>query len=186
MIELKVITEDLMPALETFCNKCEALGYQNNSSITAMKYKWCKEQGEYFCATKDDEIIAVAGCHPLPEVSPTAWRILFRGCELPMQDTFTGLGKGDWNSITQREFIPKFIQYCPTDELYLTTNIHHEHSNGKAARNHRLMGLLARQGILDKHSDMNLYDTEQTIWKLNINEYTRRRNSLKGRYVVQP
>ena len=48
------------------------------------------------------------------------------------------------------------------------------------------MGLLARQGILDKHSDMNLYDTEQTIWKLNIHEYTRRRNLLKGRYVVQP
>lgn len=184
MLEIKPITDELLPALDIFCTKCDALGYQNNASLKAMKYNWCKEQGEYFCAIKDNEIVAVAGCHPLPEVGPNAWRILFRGCELPGNDTFKGLGKGDWNSITQREFIPKFIEYCPSDELYITTNISHEHSNGKAARNHRLMGLLARQGILDKHSDMVLYYTEQTVWKLNIEEYTRRRERLTGKYVV--
>ena len=83
------------------------------------------------------------------------------------------------------EGIPKFIDWCPTDELYITTNIDHEHSNGKASRNHRLMGLLAKQKILDKHSDMVLYYTKQTVWKLNISEYTNRRNRLKGNYVVQ-
>lgn len=169
--------------LEVFCKKCNALGYQNNSSLNAMKFEWCKDVGEYFCAIKNNEIVAVAGCHPLPEVSPNAWRILFRGCELPGNDTFKGLGKGDWNSITQREFIPKFIEHCPTNELYITTNISHEHSNGKAARNHRLMGLLAKQGILDKHSDMMLYYTHQTVWKLNIEEYTKRRERLTGKYV---
>lgn len=182
---ITAITDDLIPKLETFCTKAKALGYENNSSLKAMKYDWCKEQGEYFCAIKDEEIVAVAGCHPLPEVSENGWRILFRGCELPQQDVFTGLGKGDWNSITQREVIPRFINYCPTDELYITTNIRHEHSNGKAARNHRLMGLLAKQKILDKHSDMVLYYTEQTVWRLNIQEYTRRRSLLKGNYVVQ-
>ena len=183
-MQIKIITDELVPALELFCKKATQFKYENNSSLKAMKFDWCKEQGEYFCAIKDNEIVAVAGCHPLPEVNSNAWRILFRGCELPMQDTFRGLGKGDWNSITQREMIPKFIEYCPTDELYITTNTYHEHSNGKAARNHKLMGLLDRQGILDKHSEMMLYYTEQTVWKLNIEEYTRRRNKLKGRYVV--
>lgn len=183
-MQIKIITDELVPALQLFCKKAKQLKYENNSSLKAMKFDWCKEQGEYFCAIKDNEIVAVAGCHPLPEINPNAWRILFRGCELPMQDTFRGLGKGDWNSITQREMIPKFIEYCPTDELYITTNTYHEHSNGKAARNHKLMGLLARQGILDKHSEMMLYYTEQTVWKLNIEEYIRRRNKLKGRYVV--
>ena len=150
-----------------------------------MKFDWCKEQGEYFCAIKDDDIVAVAGCHPLPEVSPNAWRIMFRGCELPQIDTFKGLGKGDWNSITQREMIPKFIDWCPSNQLYLTTNIDHEHSNGKASRNHRLMGLLAKQKILDKYGDIELYYTAQTVWKLNIQEYTTRRNRLRGNYVVQ-
>lgn len=183
-MKIEVLQDKHLDMLQVFCNKCKELGYQNNQSFQAMKLLWCKSQGEYFCAVKDNEIVAVAGCHPLPEVSPNAWRIMFRGCELPMQDTFTGLGKGDWNSITQREMIPKFIEYCPTDELYITTNTYHEHSNGKAARNHKLMGLLARQGILDKHGEMMLYYTEQTVWKLNIEEYTRRRNKLKGRYVV--
>ena len=81
--------------------------------------------------------------------------------------------------------IPKFINYCPTDKIYITTNIDHEHSNGKSTRNHRLMGLLAKQGILDWHSDITLYYTEQTVWKLNIAEYTRRRNLIGGEYVVQ-
>ena len=178
------IENDNLDRLREFCNKCAELGYQNNSSFKAMKLDWCKEHGEYWCAIKDDKIVAVAGCHPLPEVGPNAWRILFRGCELPQNDTFKGLGKGDWNSITQREFIPVMIDWCPSNELYITTNIDHEHSNGKASRNHRLMELLARQRILDKHSDMMLYYTKQTVWKLNIDEYTRRRGRLKGQYVV--
>jgi len=184
-MQIKIITDELVPALEIFCKKAKQLKYENNSSLKAMKFDWCKENGEYFCAIHNDQIVAVAGCHQLPEVSANAWRILFRGCELPGNDTFNGLGKGDWNSITQREFIPKFINYCPTDEIYITTNIYHEHSNGKAARNHRLMGLLAKQKILDKHSDMMLYYTKQTVWKLNIQEYNRRRSLLKGDYVVQ-
>jgi len=179
------ITDEHIPKLEIFCSKAKQLGYENNSSLKAMKFDWCKEHGEFFCAIKDSEIVAVAGCHPLPEVGDTAWRIMFRGCELPQTDTFRGLGKGDWNSITQREMIPRFIEWCPTDQLYISTNIHHEHSNGKAARNHKLMGLLAKQKILDKYSEMMLYYTEQTVWKLNINEYTRRRSLLKGDYVVQ-
>jgi hypothetical protein len=177
------ITENLIPKLEIFCNECSVLGYQNNVSLTAMKFHWCKEHGEFFCAVNDGKIIAVAGCHKFPEISPNGWRILFRGCELPFSDTFKGLGKGDWNSIAQREFIPKFIEYCPSNELYITTNVDHDHSNGKSARNHRLMGLLAKQGILDKVKDAVIYNTYQTVWKLNIDEYTRRRNRLRGKYV---
>ena len=184
-MKIEIINDNLKPKLRSFCQKAEALGYENNSSLDAMKFDWCQEIGKWLCAIENDEIIAVAGCHPLPEVSKNAWRIMFRGCELPKKDNFKGLGKGDWNSITQREMIPRFIDWCPSNQLYITTNTYHEHSNGKAARNHRLMGLLAKQKILDKHSEMMLYYTEQTVWKLNIEEYTRRRNLLEGNYVVQ-
>ena len=143
-----------------------------------MKFDWCKDWGKWFCAIKDDKIIAVAGCHPLPEVSPNAWRILFRGCEFPNKDTHKGLSKYNWYSITWREFIPQFIEWCPSKELYITTNIDNEHSNGKTSRNHKLMRLLAKQNILDKYDDMVLYYTDQTVWKLNISEYTRRRKEL--------
>ena len=182
-MKIEIINDNLKPKLRSFCQKAEALGYENNSSLDAMKFDWCQEIGKWLCAIENDEIIAVAGCHPLPEVSKNAWRIMFRGCELPKKDNFKGLGKGDWNSITQREMIPYFINYCPTKEIYITTNIDNEHSNGKASRNHRLMGLLAKQGILDWHSNITLYYPEQTVWKLNIEEYTRRRNLLGGKYV---
>lgn len=180
---IKTIEHNDLEMLQVFCDECKKLGYENNSSFDRMKLLWCKEIGEYWCAIEDDRIIAVAGCHPLPEVSKNAWRIMFRGCELPGNNTFKGLGKGDWNSITQREFIPLMVEWIPSKELYITTNIDNEHSNGKATRNHRIMELLAKQGILHKHSDMFLYGVNQAIWKLDINEYTRRRKMLKGNYV---
>ena len=136
------ITDELIPELEVFCKKAEELGYTNNASIKLMRYDWCKENGEYYCAIENDRIIAVAGCHTLPQLHDTAWRILFRGCELPGTSPYKGLNKGDWNSITQRDFIPHFINYCPSKDLYISTNISNEHS-GKALRNHRLMGILA-------------------------------------------
>ena len=181
---IKTIEHEDLDMLQEFCDKCKELGYSNNISFETMKLAWCKEVGEYWCAIRDNKIVAVAGCHPLPEVGERAWRIMFRGCELPGNDTFRGLGKGDWNSITQREVIPRMIDWIPSDELYITTNTDHDHSNGKASRNHRLMGLLAKQGILDNCGDMILYDVKQTIWKLNIEEYLRRRERIKGSYVV--
>lgn len=183
-MKIEIIEDKHLEMLQEFCDKCKELGYQNNLSFRAMKLLWCKKHGEFWCAIKNKKIVAVAGCHSLPEVSPTAWRILFRGCELPGNDTFKGLGKGDWNSITQREFIPKFIEWCPSKDLYITTNVDNEHSNGKALRNHRLMGLLAKQKILDDCGEIELFQNKQTLWKLNINEYTRRRNMLKNEYLV--
>jgi hypothetical protein len=45
------------------------------------------------------------------------------------------------------------------------------------------MGLLAKQKILDKAQDMCYNEVEQTVWKLNIEIYTSRRERIIGRYV---
>ena len=84
------------------------------------------------------------------------------------------MNKGNWNTITWRDFIPVYIDCCPTDNLYITTNISNEHS-GKALRNHKLMSLLSKQGMLDKVCDIVLYYTDQTVWRLNVQEYVKRR-----------
>lgn len=185
MISIVPITNNLIPQLNVFCNECALLGYKNNSSIESMKLKWCKSNGEFFCALKDEKIIAVAGCHKFIQIErwySNPWRILFRGCELPGNDNFKGLGKGDWNSITQREFIPIFIEYCKSENLFLTTNIEAD-KNSKMHRNHRLMTLLSKQKILDHVNDITIYNVYQSVWKLNIREYNRRRNLLKENYV---
>ena len=79
------ITDELLPKLEVFCKEAEKLGYTNNATLCdwGMRYEWCKAQGEYFCVIADDKIISVAGCHRLPEVSDKAWRVMFRGAQLP-------------------------------------------------------------------------------------------------------
>ena len=180
MLQVVPIRNKHSKLLQDFCEKCADLGYDNNDSLSSMKLDWCRSVGEYFCGIQNNEIVAVAGCHPLPQLKKykNPWRILFRGCEIPMKDTFKGLGKGDWNSITQREFIPVFLEYCQTENIFITTNIEPDFSNGKAQRNHKLMKLLARQGILDHETDISLYNTYQSVWKLNIKEYMRRRSLL--------
>ncbi|MBI33459.1 MAG: hypothetical protein CMD98_06305 [Gammaproteobacteria bacterium] len=162
--------------LQEFCNECKDIGYENNSSFHKMKLEWIKKEGEYFCMVEQGKIIAVAGCHRMPEMGEHAWRILFRGCELPGKSPHKGLSKGDWNSLTQRYFIPRFIEWCPSVNLYITTH--------EGIRNHRTMSYIARQGILDYEGDMNYFNKTQSIWKLNIDEYTKRRNKLRNYYNV--
>ena len=76
------------------------------------------------------------------------------------------------------------IDHIPSRHLYVTTNIYNEHSNGKAFRNHRLMTLLGKQGILKDKGNINLYYTNQNLWKLDIDEYLKRRERIKGKYVA--
>lgn len=177
------VTDELYPKLEIFCQTCKSLGYINNSSFKEMRLEWCRTVGEFWCAIAEDRIIAVAGFHPLPEVSEQAWRILYRGCELPRTDNFKGLGKAQWNSITFREFVPIFIDRLSEKDLYVTTNIDKDHSNGRAPRNHRTMMLMSKQNILEDCGEINLFNTRQTLWKLNKTEYLDRRKKIKNVYV---
>jgi hypothetical protein len=182
-MKLVQITEDLYPSLETFCKKCELLGYKNNSSFKEMRLEWCLQVGEFWSAVKENEIVAVAGFHPLPEVSNNAWRILYRGCELPNSDTFKGMGKAQWNSITFREFVPIFINRLDGGDLFITTNIDKDHSNGRAPRNHRNMQLMAKQKILIDRGEIDLFNTRQSLWELDKQEYLSRRKKLNNVYV---
>lgn len=177
------IIDELIPELEIFCEKAKELGYTNNSSLKAMKYEWCKEQGEYFCAIKGNDIVAVAGCHPLPEVGPNAWRVMFRGAQLPGYNKSFGLNKYHMSAITWREILPAQIQFCDTEELYITTNVDYD-ASGKMNKIHRLFRSLHKLGMVDYQGREFLYQTEQSVWKLNINEYTKRRNMIGEKYVV--
>jgi len=177
------IINELIPELETFCNEAEVLGYNNNSSLKAMKYEWCKDYGEYFCAIEGNDIVAVAGCHPLPEVNDKAWRVMFRGAQLPGYNKSFGLNKYHMSAITWREILPAQIEFCDTDELYITTNIEHD-ASGKMNRTHRLFKNLHKLGMVNCYQErMTLYYTEQSVWKLNIDEYTKRRNAIGEKHV---
>lgn len=170
MLDVVPIDETLYDKLQIFCNECNKLGYKNNASFEAMKLEWCKNWGEFFCIVIDNKIVSVSGCHPLPEVDNTAWRIFFRSCVLPKSLPFKGLHKG--TNIKTRLYINKFIEYCPTNELYITTNVQNNEYK-HILRYHRSLELESKQknAHIKQVGQMKLYETDQTIWKLNIERF---------------
>ena len=135
--------------------------------------------GNMWGLEKEGRLVAVAGCLEFPEVSSNAFRIQFRGCEIPGSDVKKTLSKSHFNSSTFRELIPYQIEWCNdrgSDELYLTTNIDN--------KNHRAMQLIAKQGFLTLHKETILFNVEQAIWRFNIEKYIDERKKL-GIYTIQ-
>tara|TARA_B100000287_G_scaffold176412_1_gene166376 strand:+ start:637 stop:1176 length:540 start_codon:yes stop_codon:yes gene_type:complete len=177
-MNLVPITKNLHEKLQIFCDKCKKLNYINNVSFKSMKLEWCKNWGEFFCIIHEKEIISVAGCHPLPEVSSNAWRIFFRSCDIPKTVIHKGLHKG--TNHKARLYINKFIEYCPTNELYVTSNIDNKKYK-EIVRNNKTLHLISKQKnpILENVGEIKLYDTNQTIWKLNIDIFQKKYEKYK-------
>ena len=72
MLSIEIITDKHLDMLQTFCQECDKLGYQNNSSLQSMKLLWCKQTGEYWCAVDNDKIVAVAGAPGVSAVDAVA------------------------------------------------------------------------------------------------------------------
>jgi len=165
---------------EHFFKECAILGFVNNTSGESMKFDWAiqERRGKFWGVYKGEELIAVSGCHWIPEINDRAFRIQYRACELPRRDTKRGLSKGHFNSMTFREVIPhqlSWINSLGDYDFYISTN----HDN----RNHRAMELMAKQGFLTKEREMILFHVPQTIWKLNEDYYKDVRATI-GNYTI--
>jgi len=166
--------------LTYFFNQCKTYGFVNNTSRSAMKLDFVKERfGNMWGLEKNGFLIACAGCLEFPEVSDNAYRIQFRGCEIPGSDIKKSLSKSHFNSSTFRELIPYQIEWCykmGSDELYLTSNIDN--------KNHKAMQLIAKQGYLNLYKETILFNVQQAIWRFNIDKYIMERKKL-GIYTIQ-
>lgn len=166
--------------LDSFFEECLQNGFVNNVSRDTMKFDTVKIRfGNYWGLELNKRLIATAGCLEFPEVSENAFRIQFRGCELPQTDVKKTLSKSHFNSSTFRELIPYQIQWARnmgSEELYLTTNLDN--------KNHRAMQLIAKQGYLTLYSEEMLFDKEQAIWRLDVDKYITERKKL-GKYTIQ-
>lgn len=174
-LTFKELTANDISAIETFCTKCAKLGYENNSSLTAMKFS----TAVFFGAFDNNTIVSLAGVHKLPEVNDRAWRCLFRGAQLPgytpqwSMDIFK-------SGIHFSQFLYQQIKYVqnidPNAEFYISTNV----DNPKAASSSRLhkvmMPRLARKKYWDLiNPSIMLYNTEQSLWKVNVSNYMEAR-----------
>ena len=175
-IQIKTLVDKNLSELTGFCKKCYDLGYKNNSSLKEMRWEKTKEWGDYWGAWHNNSLIAVAGAHPLPEIAENAIRVLFRGCQL--YSPYVGLSPTHMNSVPFRDILPYQIDKYIDNDLYITTNIHKDNS-GKMHRTHKVMQLLFKKGIVDLYiEDMIIYNTNQSVWKLNKDRYFEIRNRL--------
>lgn len=171
----KELEDSDLELLNYFCNSCKELGYANNASFEAMKLSTMSLPHEKFFIGIDEDtntIFNVAGVHKIPEINEHAYRALFRGAVLPGYVTGRGLLKGSWQFIVTLNQQIDFIQsVSPDAEFYLTSNKKQDH--GKSSKIDQFFNPRAEQAGIMNVVDNNFYhmNTEQRLWKININKY---------------
>ena len=172
MIEVVKLETEHIPLLEKFCKECEDLGYNNNSSLTAMKFGAMYDLGEvpaFFGTVVDGELAAIAGSHSIGEKK---LRCGFRGAVLPrFSNIITGLSKTHMTNLSWAPLMPESIIEGLDrgfEEFFITTSHTDHDASGKMHRTHRAMQLLAKQGIMELQGEIMLYHTPQTLWRFNL------------------
>ena len=174
-LTFKILTYDDISDIETFCKECENLGYMNNVSLKTMKF----DQAIFFGAYDGTRIVSLAGVHKLPEINEHAYRCLFRGAQLPTYTPVWSMNIFD-SGIHFSQFIYMQIIYVlefdKDAEFYISTNIN-KSSAGKSYKMHKIMmPRLAKQGYWDLiDSNIMLFNTEQSLWKINVQYYMEAR-----------
>ena len=101
---------------------------------------------------------------------------MFRGVQIPGNYGF-GLSKYHMSALTWRLLLPSQLEYINDADAYITTNISHD-ASGKMNKTHRLFQQLEKLGMVEHYNDMELYYTDQSVWKLNKEKYMEVRNNV--------
>ena len=177
-LEIRLLTDEHRE-LDKFLLACKSLGLENNKDSAAIKLdKMQMPYGQYFIGWDDDAdcIWNLAGVHKLPEVGENVWRVLFRGAQLP--GYAIGTGK-DFLRVSYhwRYFLPLQIKYIqagyPEAKFVVTTNVENS-SAGKSDRlDKKVMPPLLHRGIVSLHSTVELFNTQQNVWLIDVDNLTQ-------------
>lgn len=187
-LKIKLLEESDTDKLSVFCDRCDSLGFVNNKDFKAIKLdKMQMPYGQFFIAvdTDNDSIFSIAGVHHFPEVNNNSYRLLFRGAQLPGYNQFS---KNPYHAFIHFGY---FIYYQillikdtnPDAEFYITTNINEGGADSHVI-NKTMMPHISKTGIWHlAQSNVMIYNTLQNVWKVNVDEYMRQRETL-SRYNV--
>lgn len=175
-LTFKELTAQDIPELEIFCQECSKLGYENNSSLKAMKFF----DATFFGAFDNEKIVSLAGIQYLPEINKNAWRCLFRGAQLP---GYTPAWSGDIfkSGIHFSQFIYMQVNHIQKDhpeaEFYISTNIKSDTGAKSSRMNNIMMPRIAKKlGVWHLYlENFMLYNVPQNIWKINVPVYMEAR-----------
>ena len=188
-LEFRLLEESDYPALEIFCNKCKDSGLKNNESFKAIKLDQIKmPYGQYFIGVDHNQgtIWNLAGIHRFPEISPTAWRCLFRGAQLPGYTMQGMLSKNMMKTSYQMSYVlPMQIEFIlsqyPNAEFFTSTNnLNNKDVPVKSqVLDQRVNPLLQRIGVFEKvYDDIIIYNTNQSVWRVHPAALIRERDKV--------
>ena len=189
-LQFRLLQESDYPALEEFCNYFKKKGIKNNESFEAIKLDKMKmPYGQYFIGYDYDKehIWCLMGLHRLPEIHDHAWRCLFRNAQLPGYRLGTALStdlfKVGYQFTYLFEMQIKFIlKHDPKAEIFASSNTPNAEKFARSQFiDQNIAPKLVKRGVLTKHlENFMLYNTSQSIWKLDIDRYFEERKKSVG------
>lgn len=148
-----------------YISECENRGFKNNSSLKAMKWDWCLENGAWYGTSVNDKLVSISGIHKFED----GYRGLFRGAQLETRP-INSLTRYQMQSYCISEQLPKQIEFAGGHALYITTNVSND-ASGRMNRIHRSFSVMAKGGMVEYMGDSEIFHTWQSIWRLNIDRY---------------
>lgn len=189
-LEFRLLTESDYPDLQVFCDYFKQQGLKNNDSFESIKLlKMKMPYGQYFIGYDTDkkQIWNLLGVHHLPEIHEHAWRVFFRGAQLPGYRLGTALTSDIFKlgfQITYMiEMQVKFIlEHDPQAEFFASTNTPQAETFARSQFiDQNIAPMLVKRGVFTKEfEDFELFKTKQSIWKLNVNKYFEERMKSVG------
>lgn len=186
----RLLEESDYPALQTFCDYFKEKGLKNNDSFESIKLDKMKmPYGQYFIGydLKENRIWNLLGIHHLPEIHEHAWRCFFRGAQLPGYRLGTALTsdifKLGYQITYMIEMQIKFIlEHDPGAEIFASTNTPKAETFARSQFiDQHIAPMLEHRGVFTKaREDFLLFNTPQSIWKLNIDKYFEERKKSVG------
>lgn len=189
-LEFRLLQESDYIRLKSFCDYFKGKGIKNNDSFESIKLDKMKMPfGQYFVGYdyESDKIWNLLGVHRLPEIHEHAWRCFFRGAQLPGYRLGTALTsdifKLGYQITYMIEMQIKFIlEHDSNAEIFASTNTPKAETFARSQFiDQHIAPMLERRGVFTKaYDNFMLFNTSQSIWKLNVDKYFEERKKSVG------
>jgi hypothetical protein len=186
----RLLEEADYPSLQKFCDYFKEKGLKNNDSFESIKLDKMKmPYGQYFIGydTDKDCIWNLLGVHHLPEVHDHAWRVFFRGAQLPGYRLGEGLTLDIFKLGYQISYmigmqIEFVLSHDPKAEIFASTNTPNAETFARSQFiDQKIAPMLVKRGVFTKaYEEFELFNTKQSIWKFNVDRYFEERKKSVG------
>ena len=166
--------------LSAFYKEAAEKGFNNNSSQKAMIDCFLNEnKWNAWILYQDDTAIGSVAAHSFDDVmGPNSYRILTRCCILrgarPSGGMMTAnVAIGQHQNLTDQFLLPQCIEWAGSN-VYATSNESKVASQRFVHRTY--FPTLEKIGVVEKVKDVFYRGTDQTVWKINVDEFYKNLN----------